>query len=87
MGLNIKNPAKKITIVKNMGTSEMDWRGEKMMQIYDEKFENFLLEETQKYFLAKAKEWQESMDCDQYIQVVAKHILKEETNSDFFYQL
>lgn len=27
------------------------------------------------------------MDCDQYIQVVAKHILKEETNSDFFYQL
>jgi|TARA_B110000285_G_scaffold69276_1_gene79706 hypothetical protein len=46
MGLNIKNPAKKITIVKNMGTSEMDWRGEKMMQIYDEKFENFLLEET-----------------------------------------
>jgi hypothetical protein len=27
------------------------------------------------------------MDCDQYIQVVAKHIAKEETNSDFLYQV
>ena len=27
------------------------------------------------------------MDCDQYIKIVAKHILKEETNSDFFYQV
>jgi hypothetical protein len=27
------------------------------------------------------------MDCYQYIKVVAKHILKEETNSDFFYQM
>jgi len=50
-----------------MGTSEMDWRGEKLMQIYDEKFEKHLLEETSRYFLSKAKEWQESMDCDQYI--------------------
>jgi hypothetical protein len=31
MGLNIKNPQKKITILKNAGTSEMDWRGEKLM--------------------------------------------------------
>lgn len=31
MGLNIKNPAKKITIIKNVGTSEMDWKGEKLM--------------------------------------------------------
>ena len=27
------------------------------------------------------------MDCDQYVQIVAKHIAKEETNSDFFYQV
>jgi len=51
MGLNIKNPAKKITIVKSAGTSEMDWKGEKLMAIYDTKFENHLLAETSKYFL------------------------------------
>lgn len=51
MGLNIKNPAKKITIVKSPGSSEMDWKGEKLMAIYDTKFENHLLDETSKYFL------------------------------------
>ena len=85
MGLNINNPEKKITIIKTGGN--MDWKGEKLMKIYDEKFEKFLLRETDDYFMTKAKEWQESMDCYQYIKVVAKHILKEETNSDFFYQM
>lgn len=57
MGLNTKNASKKIVIVKSPGSSDMDWRGEKLMQIYDEKFETHLLKETSAYFLSKAKEW------------------------------
>lgn len=64
MGLNIKNPANKIQIVKTAGSSEMTWKGEKKMEIYDKQFEVYLLDETERYFLMKAKEWQETMDCD-----------------------
>jgi hypothetical protein len=46
MGFNIKNFAKKINIVKNAETSDLDWKGEKLMHIYDEKFEKHLLEDT-----------------------------------------
>ena len=46
MGLNTKNAAKKITIHKNPGSSDMEWKGEKIMAIYDEKFEKHLLSET-----------------------------------------
>ena len=35
MGLNIKNKNNKVTITKNPGTSAMDWKGEKIMEIYD----------------------------------------------------
>ena len=55
MGLNIQNPEKKITIIKVGGN--MDWKGEKLMKIYDEKFENFLIKETDNYFMTKAKDW------------------------------
>ena len=55
MGLNIKNPEMKIMIVK--AGENMDWKGEKLMEIYNEKFEKFLIEETDAYFMLKAKEW------------------------------
>ena len=49
MGFKTKG-TKKITIYKNPLNSDMEWKGEKDLQVYEEQFEKFLMQETKKFY-------------------------------------
>ena len=44
----------KILIIKNPTSSDMEWKGKKLMHVYENEFETFLCESTRKYYRAKA---------------------------------
>ena len=50
MGFKTKG-AKKILIIKNPTSSDMEWKGEKDLRVYEEQFEQYLMVETKKFYV------------------------------------
>lgn len=77
---------KKTTIKKIDGSGEFHWVGEKYLLLYDQGFEQYLMEATNDFYLKKAEIWSDQFNCFEYIQKISAHLTKEEQNADYFLQ-
>lgn len=56
------------------------------MEIYDDRFEKQLLEQTTSFYKKKADIWFDQFNCFEYIKKIHHHLRKEDTNSEKFLQ-
>ena len=66
--------------------SNMEWKANKNLKIYNEDFEAQLMETTILFFREKGEQWLQSMSCNDYINKIDAHLKKEEANADFLLQ-
>lgn len=76
----------KLAIKKFEGQTSFTWIGEKNLQLYDNKFEKILLDNTKEFFAKKSKIWFQTLSCYEYILKISQHLEKEEKNADYFLQ-
>ena len=70
----------KVTIEKQKFDDQerLLWTGAPLLNVYKEDFEVFLLEETTKFYIEKAKKWMMSMSCPEYLHASNKSFQDEE---------
>ena len=49
------------------GQNKFIWVGEKNLQLYDNKFEKILVDNTKEFFAKKSKIWFQTLSCYEYI--------------------
>jgi len=62
------------------------WQGDRNLYVYDEDFEAFFLERTQRESQQKATMWNSTRNCPEYLGDVQAFLENEETNADYWLQ-
>lgn len=74
----------KVLIAKKGGSTDLDWLAERNLMVYDSQMERQLLEETTLYYKMMAQKWFKTVSCYEYVLDVYKHLVKEESNADYW---